>query len=231
VNASTHSMTADERLDEMIIESFPASDPPPYWTGDSRIVPQPESLAGGVDAVDIRTKRVYERAETSDGYRILIAAQWAYPKRQSIAFIGDGGFIMLMGEFLTAARYSLPIKVFVCNNGVLGQILWEQILLGYPEHGVRFQQSADLAPWALACGGFGVRVDKPADLPAAVDEALAHPGPALVDVVVNPDEPPMPATITYDQAKGFAQAFLRGQPRRASIASTLFRDKIEQLKS
>jgi pyruvate dehydrogenase (quinone)/pyruvate oxidase len=49
--------------------------------------------------------------------------------------------------------------------------------------------------------------------------------------VVNPDEPPMPATITYDQAKGFAQAFLRGQPRRASIASTLFRDKIEQLKS
>ena len=60
---------------------------------------------------------------------------------------------------------------------------------------------------------------------------LGSPGPALLDVVVNPDEPPMPAEVTYKQAKGFAESFLKGQPRRATIAATLFRDKVDQLKS
>jgi pyruvate dehydrogenase (quinone)/pyruvate oxidase len=59
---------------------------------------------------------------------------------------------------------------------------------------------------------------------------LGHDGPALLDVAVNPDEPPMPPKVKYDQAKGFAEAFLKGQPRRASIAATLFRDKLDQLK-
>jgi pyruvate dehydrogenase (quinone)/pyruvate oxidase len=158
-----------------------------------------------------------------------IAAQWAHPGRQCIAFVGDGGFAMLMGEFLTAARYGLPVKVVVCNNGELGQILWEQMVLGYPEYGVRFERPGDFAPWAQACGGLGIRTEKPAEVEGAVEEALAFPGPALVDVVVNPDEPPMPAKVTYKQAKGFAAAFLRGQPRRAAIASTLFQDKIGQL--
>jgi pyruvate dehydrogenase (quinone)/pyruvate oxidase len=67
-------------------------------------------------------------------------------------------------------------------------------------------------------------------LEPAVAAALRHPGPALVDVSVNPDEPPMPPKVHYEQAKGFAQAFLRGEPRRAAIASTLFRDKLDQLK-
>ena len=75
------------------------------------------------------------------------------------------------------------------------------------------------------------RVEKSAELEDAVGEALAYPGAALVDVVVNPDEPPMPPKVTYEQAKGFAQAFLKGQPHRATIASTLFRDKIAQLRS
>jgi pyruvate dehydrogenase (quinone) len=158
-----------------------------------------------------------------------IAAQWAHPGRQCIAFVGDGGFAMLMGEFLTAARYGLPIKVFVVNNGVLGQILWEQMTLGYPEFGVRWERPADFAPWAEACGGLGIRVEKPGDVEAAVSEALAADRPALVDVVVNPDEPPMPPKVHYDQAKGFAQSFLRGQPRRATIASTLFRDRLDKL--
>jgi pyruvate dehydrogenase (quinone)/pyruvate oxidase len=160
-----------------------------------------------------------------------IAAQWAHPGRQCIAFVGDGGFAMLMAELLTAMRYQLPVKVVVCNNGVLGQILWEQMALGYPEHGVRFQGPADFAPWATACGGLGTRVVNADDLEPALRAAFAHDGPALVDVVVNPDEPPMPAKITYQQAKGFAQAFLKGQPRRASIASTLFRDKLAELGS
>jgi pyruvate dehydrogenase (quinone) len=105
------------------------------------------------------------------------------------------------------------------------------MVLGYPEYGVRFQGPAQFAPWAQACGGLGVRVEKPGDLEGAVGSALASPGPALVDVVVNPDEPPMPAKVRYQQAKGFAEAFLKGQPRRAAIASTLFRDKYDQLKS
>jgi pyruvate dehydrogenase (quinone) len=148
-----------------------------------------------------------------------------------IAFIGDGAFSMLMGEFPTATRYGLPIKVIICNNGVLGQIPWEQMVLGYPEHGVRWERPADYAPRAEACGGLGLTVDKPGDVEAAVSEAFAHAGPALVDVRVNPDEPPMPAKIKYEQAKGFAQSFLKGQPRRAAIASTVFRDGIEQMKS
>jgi pyruvate dehydrogenase (quinone)/pyruvate oxidase len=123
------------------------------------------------------------------------------------------------------------VKVVVCNNGVLGQILWEQMALGYPEHGVRFQGPANFAPWAQAAGCFGVRVEQPGDVDDAIGAAFAHPGPALVDVVVNPDEPPMPAHVTYEQAKGFAESFLHGQPRRATIAATLFRDKLDQLKA
>jgi pyruvate dehydrogenase (quinone) len=169
-------------------------------------------------------------ATMAPGLPYTIAAQWAYPGRQCIAFVGDGGFAMLMAEVLTAARYELPIKVFVVNNGVLGQILWEQMVLGFPEYGVRWRRRADFSGWATACGALGARVEKPAEVEAAVRDALTHDGPALLDVVVNPDEPPMPAKVRYDQAKGFAEAFLKGQPRRASIASTLFRDKLDQLK-
>jgi pyruvate dehydrogenase (quinone)/pyruvate oxidase len=122
------------------------------------------------------------------------------------------------------------VKVFVNNNGEYGQILWEQMVLGYPEFGVRHASVANYAPWAEACGAKGIRVEKAAEVHDAVAEALAYPGPALVDVVVNPDEPPMPPKVSYEQAKGFAQAFLKGQPHRATIASTLFRDKIAQLK-
>ena len=164
------------------------------------------------------------------GLPYSIAHQVAYPGRQCIAFIGDGGFAMLMAEFHTAVTHDLPIKVFVCNNGLLGQILWEQMALGYPEYGVRFPSHMNFAPWAESCGGRGIRVEDPGELEAAVKDALAYPGPALVDVVVNPDEPPMPAKVHYDEAKKFAQSFLKGTPRRATIASTLFRDKIEQLK-
>jgi len=184
---------------------------------------------------DIRGDRQFylsgNLASMAPGLPYTIAAQWAHPGRQCIAFVGDGGFAMLMAEFLTAARYGLPIKVVVCNNGLLGQIMWEQMALGFPEYAVRWEQQADFAPWAESCGGLGLRVEKAADVEGAVAAALAHPGPALLDVVVNPDEPPLPAKITYQQAKGFAQSFLRGQPRRASITSTLFRDKIRQLKA
>jgi pyruvate dehydrogenase (quinone) len=183
---------------------------------------------------DIRGRREFylsgNLASMAPGLPYAIAHQWAHPDRQCIAFVGDGGFAMLMAEFDTACRYGLPIKVVINNNASLGQILWEQMVLGYPEFGVRFQRAMNLAPFAESCGGMGVRVEKAADVEAAVRAAFAHPGPALVDVLVNPDEPPMPGKVSYDQAKGFAQAFLRGQPHKATIATTLFRDKLDQLK-
>jgi pyruvate dehydrogenase (quinone) len=170
-------------------------------------------------------------ATMAPGLPYTIANQIAHPGRQCIAFVGDGGFAMLMAEFGTACRYDLPIKVIVNNNASLGQIMWEQLVLGYPEYGIRFGRAPDFAPWAQACGGKGIRVEKAGDVQSAIKDALSFPGPALVDVLVNPDEPPMPGKVEYEQAKGFVKAFLAGQPRKSTIASTLFRDKITEMRA
>jgi len=170
-------------------------------------------------------------ATMAPGLPYTIAAQHAHPGRQCIAFVGDGGFAMLMAEFITAIRHELPIKVFINNNHEYGQILWEQMVLGYPEFGVRHKSVANYAAFAEANGGFAARVERAVDLEQAVRAALQHPGPALVDCLTNPDEPPMPAKVSYEQAKGFAEAFLHGQPRKATIASTLFKDKVTELRS
>ncbi|GAA2073025.1 thiamine pyrophosphate-binding protein [Pseudolysinimonas kribbensis] len=169
-------------------------------------------------------------ATMAPGLPYANAVQHAFPKRQVIAFVGDGGFAMLMAEFLTAAQHGWPITVVVNNNNSLGQILWEQMVLGYPEHGVRFEKpEGNFAAWAEACGGFGRKVTDAGELEAAIRGALAFDGPALVDVDVDPNEPPLPGTIAYEQAKKFATAFLRGQPHKVAIATTLFKDKISQL--
>ncbi len=170
-------------------------------------------------------------ATMAPGLPYAVGIQHAFPGRQVIAYVGDGGFAMLMAEFLTAARNQVPIKVVVNNNSSLGQILWEQMVLGYPEYGVRFPQpAADFAAWATACGGFGAKVSDPKKVRPALERALAFNGPALVDIDVDPNEPPLPGKVAYDQAKKFAQAFLKGQPHKVAIATTLFKDKIEQLR-
>jgi pyruvate dehydrogenase (quinone)/pyruvate oxidase len=183
----------------------------------------------------IRDKRAFylsgNLATMAPGLPYTIANQIAHPGRQCIAFVGDGGFAMLMAEFATACRYDLPIKVVINNNASLGQIMWEQLVLGYPEYGIRFGRPPDFAPWAEACRGKGIRVEKAGDVENAIADAFAYRGPALVDVVVNPDEPPMPGKVQYEQAKGFVKAFLSGQPRKATIASTLFRDKITEMRA
>jgi pyruvate dehydrogenase (quinone)/pyruvate oxidase len=169
-------------------------------------------------------------ATMANGLPYAIAMQHAFPGRQVIAYVGDGGFAMLMAEFLTAVQHRLPIKVIINNNNSLGQILWEQMVLGYPEHGVRFgEPEADFSAWARSCGGFGAKVTKSDDVALTIGQALSHDGPALVDVDVNPNEPPMPGKVSYEQAKSFAQAFLKGQPHRAAIATTLFKDRIQRL--
>jgi len=171
-------------------------------------------------------------ATMAPGLPYAIGIQHAFPGRQVIAFVGDGGFAMLMAEFLTAIQHQLPVKIVINNNNALGQILWEQMILGYPEHGVRYPEPfADYAAFATANGALGTKVSSPGDLRGAVQLALNHPGPALLDVNVNPAEPPMPGKVEYEQAKKFALAFLRGQPHRATIATTLLKDRIQQLNS
>jgi pyruvate dehydrogenase (quinone) len=171
-------------------------------------------------------------ATMAPGLPYAVGIQHAFPGRQVIAYVGDGGFAMLMAEFITAIKHKLPVKVVINNNNSLGQILWEQMVLGYPEYGVRHPDPfVDYSAIATANGALGIKVTGPAEVRPAISEALRHDGPALVDVNVNPDEPPMPGKVEYKQARKFAEAFLRGQPRKATIATTLFRDKIEQLKS
>jgi pyruvate dehydrogenase (quinone)/pyruvate oxidase len=170
-------------------------------------------------------------ASMAPGLPYAIAMQLAYPDRQIISYLGDGGFAMLMAEFHTAAWHRLPVKVVINNNNSLGQILWEQMVLGYPEHGVRYgEPQPDYAGWARGCGGYGARVEKPGELADALRAALDFDGPALVDVAVDPNEPPMPGKVSHEQAKNFGKAFLRGQPNRAAIATTLFKDRIQQMR-
>jgi pyruvate dehydrogenase (quinone) len=171
-------------------------------------------------------------ATMAPGLPYAIGIQHAFPGRQVIAFVGDGGFAMLMADFLTAVRYGLPVKVIVDNNNAYGQILWEQIVLGFPEYAVRHETpEADFSAWARACGAYGAKVSRPGDVRAAVREALAHPGPALVDCDVNPNEPPMPGKVAYEQAKSFTEAFLRGEPHAIATLATVARDKINQFRS
>ena len=158
-----------------------------------------------------------------------IAAQIAYPDRQCVAFVGDGGFSMLMAEFATAVKYRLPIKVVVLNNHTLGQIKWEQmVFLGNPEYGCELQP-IDFAAVARACGGEGFTLDDPSRCGPILDEALAMPGPVLIDARVDPYEPPMPPNVTLDQASKFAESLAKGEPNRKKISLTVLEDKVREL--
>lgn len=168
-------------------------------------------------------------ATMASGLPYAIAAQVAYPDRQVVALVGDGGFSMLMAEFATAVKYKLPIKVLVFKNNTLGQIKWEQmVFLGNPEYGVELQP-IDFAKFAEACGGTGIHVEDPGKVGRALDRALATPGPVVIEAVVDPYEPPMPAQVTTKQAVNMAKALARGEPNRGRIAETLFRDKLTDL--
>jgi pyruvate dehydrogenase (quinone)/pyruvate oxidase len=163
------------------------------------------------------------------GMPYSIAAQIAYPERPCIAFVGDGGFTMLMGEFVTAVKYNLPIKIIIIKNNTLGQIKWEQmVFLGNPEYGVELEP-IDFAAFARACGGHGFTIDDPANCGAILDEALAIPGPVVIEAVVDPFEPPLPAKISPDQALKFAKSLARGEPDRGKIISTIFENRVREL--
>jgi pyruvate dehydrogenase (quinone)/pyruvate oxidase len=163
------------------------------------------------------------------GLPYAVAAQVAHPHRQVVAFVGDGGFTMLMGEFATCVKYKLPVKVFIIKNNTLGQIKWEQmVFLGNPEFGVELHP-IDFAGYARDCGGTGFTIEDPEQCGDIVEQALNIPGPVVVQAVVDPLEPPLPSKITAAQALHFSEALARGEPNKTKIALTAVSDKVREL--
>ena len=134
-----------------------------------------------------------------------IGAQLAYPGRQVISMSGDGGLAMLLGELLTLATRQLPVNVVVFNNGALGMIKLEMMVDGLPDYQTD-NGNVDYAAIANAAGVHGIRIEQPGDIRTGLTEALAHPGPVLIDLVTDPHALSMPPNVTAAQVKGFALA-------------------------
>ena len=158
-----------------------------------------------------------------------IGAAVAFPGRQIICIVGDGGLSMLMGELATLVKYKLNVKVIVIKNNVLGQIKWEQMVMeGNPEYGVELQP-IDFAGVAMACGAVGYTIEDPEQAESVLREALAHPGPAVVQAVVDPNEPPLPGNVTSEQAFKFAESVAKGQKDGWKIVKTVLKDKVREV--
>jgi pyruvate dehydrogenase (quinone) len=168
-------------------------------------------------------------ASMACGLPYAIAAQIAFPERQSIAFVGDGGFTMLMGEFATAVQYNLPIKVIIIKNNILGMIRWEQMaFLGNPEYGVEFTP-INYASFAEACGGKGYVLKEPDEVRPIISKALKEKKPTIVEVYSDPFEPPMPPKVESEFILNLAESFAKGQPHRKRIGLTLFRNQVHEV--
>lgn len=168
-------------------------------------------------------------ASMANGLPYSIAAAVAHPGRQVVCITGDGGFTMLMGELATLAKYNLPVKVIIMKNNVLGMIKWEQIAFeGNPQYGVQLQP-IDFEAVAKACGVAGYTVDDPNLVESVLREAFNQPGPAVVQAVVDPNEPPLPGKITTDQAWHFAKALARGQKDGWEIIKTVVENTIREV--
>jgi pyruvate dehydrogenase (quinone) len=137
-----------------------------------------------------------------------IGAQAAFAGRQVVSLSGDGGFQMLMGDFLTLIQLGLPVKVVVFNNGALGFIELEQKSTGFLPFGTEFR-NPNFAAMAEAIGVRGIRLEDPGEVETGIAEALTHDGPVLVDAVVNRTELAMPPAVTLDMAKGFTLYMLK----------------------
>ncbi|MGH7464601.1 MAG: thiamine pyrophosphate-dependent enzyme, partial [Longimicrobiales bacterium] len=170
-------------------------------------------------------------ASMASGLPYAIGAQVAFPDRRAVAFVGDGGFTMLMGEVLTAVKYSLPIVVVILRNDYLAQIRWEQMaFVGNPEFGVALHNPRSFADWATNCGAVGIHVTQPEELDGAFAAAFAATDrPSVVECVVDPDEAPLPPKIPPEHAVNFMKAVAKGQPNPVRIGLTMFRDKVDEL--
>lgn len=137
-----------------------------------------------------------------------IGAQLTHPGRQVIALAGDGGLTMLMGDLLTLTTYDLPVKVVVYNNSSLNFVELEMKAAGFVNYGTGFE-NPNFASLAEAIGMKGFRVEKSKDLPRAVEEFLAHDGPAILDVTTERQELTLPPTVDAEQVKGFTMYAVR----------------------
>ena len=183
--------------------------------------------------IDIRKDMQFSLSGTlatmANGLPYSIGAAVAYPGRQVVCIVGDGGFTMLMGEIATLVKYKLPVKVIVIKNNVLGEIKWEQMALdANPEFGVELQP-IDFAAFAKACGAGGYTIERPEEAEPILREALAQRGPTVIEAVVDPNEPPLPGKITTKQAVHFAEALARGQRDRWEIIKTVLEDKVREV--
>jgi pyruvate dehydrogenase (quinone) len=134
-----------------------------------------------------------------------IGVALAQPGRQVVSLSGDGGLGMLMGELLTLSTYDVPVKVVVFNNASLGMVKLEMLVDGLPDFGTDHPQ-VDFAAIAAGCGLWSTRVTDPADIRGALEKAFAHPGPAVVDLVTDPNALSIPPKITGEMVRGFALA-------------------------
>jgi pyruvate dehydrogenase (quinone) len=168
-------------------------------------------------------------ATMANGLPYSIGAAVAYPGRQVVCVVGDGGLTMLMGEIATLVKYKLQVTVIVIKNNVLGQIKWEQMILeGNPEFGVELEP-INFAMVAEGCGARGFTLERPEDAEMILRQALNTQGPSVVQAVVDPNEPPMPGKITTEQALHFAKSLARGQKDAIKIIKTISEDQLREV--
>jgi pyruvate dehydrogenase (quinone) len=135
-------------------------------------------------------------ATMGPGLPFAIAAQLAFPKRQSVAVVGDGGFTQLMGELVTAVKYELPVKIIILKNNSLAEVLFEQQELGNPTYGCELAP-IDFVSFAKACGADGFRCGHPGEVRAAIQSTLRSPRTAVLEVLVDANEKPaLPSELT-----------------------------------
>jgi pyruvate dehydrogenase (quinone) len=183
--------------------------------------------------IDIRGDMKFSLSGTlatmANGLPYSIGAAVAYPGRQVVCIVGDGGFTMLMGEMATLVKYKLPVKVIIFKNNALGQIKWEQMVLdANPEFGVDLQP-IDFAKYAEAAGAAGFTIDDPKQAEATLRKALQYNGPAVVEAVIDQNEPPMPGHVKLDQAIHLAEALIKGEGDAKKIVKTIARDKVREV--
>ncbi|SDI04772.1 ubiquinone-dependent pyruvate dehydrogenase [Paraburkholderia phenazinium] len=221
-NARKHYVSARKGLDELATPAGPGRPIHPQYL--ARMIDQVAS-EDAIFTADVGTPTLWAaRYLTMNGKRQLhgsfnhgsmanampqaLGAQAGHPQRQVVSLSGDGGLSMLLGDLLSARQLHLPIKVVVFNNSLLGFVSMELKAGGYLDTNVDLSKT-DFAAIAKGAGIFSLRVEESEGVEAALKEAFAHPGPALVDVVTSRHELAMPPTIELSQAKGFSLYMLR----------------------
>ena len=168
-------------------------------------------------------------ATMAAGLPYAIGAATAFPDRQVVLVVGDGGLSMLMGDLVTLTKYRLPVKIVVLKNDMLGMIEWEQLAnMGNPQFGVALEP-IDFVKVAEACGLRGLRVETPESCSDVLRAALAESGPCLVEVPIDPDEPPYPPSTHVKEATNLVKGLLKGDARRGPILRTIAGEMVREI--